>query len=288
MKYFVLFALMFAANLFAVDTAKDNRSHQVIVSIAPYKFFVEQIAGDTVKTNVFVPIGASFHDYEPTPKQVFTAGNSDIWFRVGESFENRAVQALQGHQLHTQFVDLRQGVNLIIVEPGSEGHCCCHADCADLHMWLSPKEVKIQAQTIAKALIEKYPEHKELYQKNLEKLLQSLDQLDKDISTELAPLKQRIIMVGHPAYAYFTRDYKLNQLSIEFEGKDPTPRQLTTILEKARQAHIKTIYTQKQYGSKAVQLVANELKANIVTLDPYSDDYFNMMRNISKTIATQN
>lgn len=265
----------------------DQRSHQVVVSIPPYKYFVQRIAGDTVTVIPFVPIGASFHDYEPTPKQVFASSRADIWFRIGESFEGRAAQAMAGHNLKVKFVDLRDGVNMIVVDPNSGGCKCC-ANGADLHMWLSTKAAKVQSQLIAKTLIETYPEHKEEYQKNLNLLVRELDALDQEITKTLQPLKQRIMMVGHPAYAYFARDYNLTQLPIECEGKDPTPKQLTTILENARQAHIKTIFTQKQYGTKAVKLVAAELGANIVTLDPYSDDYFVMMRDISSKIASQN
>lgn len=281
---FLLFLIFIGAT--ALD-AKDLRTHEVVVSIAPYRYFVEKIAGDTLKVNIFVPIGASFHDYEPTPKQVFSASNADLWFRVGESFEGRAMQAMQGHNLHVKFVDLREGVDLITVGPNA-GCCHCHANGADLHIWLSPRQAKVQARTIARALSDMYPEHREIYEKHLDVLLNELNTLDIEITKTLSTLKQRVMMVGHPAYAYFARDYNLKQLSIEYEGKDPTPRQLTIILDEARAEHIHTIFTQKQYGSKAVKLVANELKADIVTLDPYSDQYFSMMREIANRIANAN
>lgn len=279
-----ILALIFAISIAPLASEEKNNSptHNVVVSVAPYRFFVEKIGGDTINVIVFVPVGASFHDYEPTPKQIFTASNADLWFRIGESFEGRAIQAFQGHKMPVRFVDLRDGVNLIL-NVGS-GHCCCHANGADLHIWLSAREAKIQASAIAKALMETYPEHKALYQERLEGLLRELSDLDTYIGQTLASLKDRVIMVGHPAYAYFARDYNLTQLPIECEGKDPTPRQLTTILEQARAAHICTIFTQRQYGEKAVRLIANELKASVVMLDPYSDDYMQMMRDIADRI----
>jgi zinc transport system substrate-binding protein len=94
-------------------------------------------------------------------------------------------------------------------------------------------------------------------------------------------------MVSHPAYAYFCRDYQLKQLSIEFEGKDPSPRQLTSVLTRARQAGIKTVFIQMQYNNKGAQLIAKELGAKIVTLDPYAENYFIMMREIASHFAAQ-
>lgn len=284
MKQWWFLLIFFISNLNGLET-QNKLSHRVVVSIAPYRYFVEKIADKTVEIQVFVPIGASFHDYEPTPKQVFNASGADLWFRIGESFEGRVIQALQGHQMPVRFIDLRQGVELIYVD--SAHQCCCHANGADLHIWLSPKEAKVQAKTIADTLIQTYPENKELYEKNVEKLLKELDQLEKDIQKTLEPLQNRIVMVGHPAYGYFMRDYRLTQLPIECEGKDPTPRQLTTLLKNAREANVKTIFTQKQYGEKAVRLMANELGAKIVVLDPYSDNYFVMMREIADRLANQ-
>ena len=92
-------------------------------------------------------------------------------------------------------------------------------------------------------------------------------------------------MVSHPAYAYFCRDYNLTQLSIEFEGKDPTPFQLTAILNKARDAHIKKIFIQAQYNSKGARLFAKELGAEVVMLGPYAEDYIHSMLEIARRFA---
>jgi zinc transport system substrate-binding protein len=101
----------------------------------------------------------------------------------------------------------------------------------------------------------------------------------------LMPLKNRTFMVGHPAYAYFARDYNLTQLPIEFEGKDPSPRQLTRVLTQAREAHIKTIYVQPQHSRKGADLIADHIGANVVMLDPYSGNYMVNLRNIATQIA---
>ena len=58
-----------------------------------------------------VPAGASSHTYEPTPRQMVVAGQAKLWFRIGEPFENRAVQALTSHHPDLEIVDLRQGLD---------------------------------------------------------------------------------------------------------------------------------------------------------------------------------
>jgi zinc transport system substrate-binding protein len=259
----------------------------VLVSLAPYKFFVEKIADGTVKVHLMVPAGASAHTYEPTPKEMLAAGQADLWFTIGETFEARAGRALQDHRPSLKLVDLRKGVDLISSHD-HPGHTCSNPACLDSHVWLSPRQSKIQAQDIATALIQLIPENRTLYTKNLQNFLNELDQLDKEIEGQLKGLKQRVIMVSHPAYAYFCRDYNLKQLSVEFEGRDPTPQQLTRILQEARQNQIRAIFIQPQYNNKGARLIAETIGAKVVTVDPYSEDYLNSMREIARQFAAIN
>lgn len=285
LKFLIVRSLFFLFFLFSFSLKAETSSHSVLVSVAPHKFFVEAIAGNTVHVDLLVPAGTSFHTFEPTPKQMLSASKADLWFRMGESFETRLAQVLQSHHPEMRLIDLRQGLDLITVDAHACHHCCKAAG-ADLHFWLSPRLAKIQAKSIAKALSERYPGHQHEYQNRLETFLEALDNLDREIATLLQPLTNRMIMVSHPAYAYFAADYHLTQLPIEFEGKEPTPRQLTDILVKARQAQIKTVFIQPQHPSKGAKLIAAELGANVVLLDPYSENYFETMRRIARAFAS--
>lgn len=284
MKKILTFLLVLCS--YFSDGIRAEPTPAVLVSIAPYKLFVERIAGNTVTPILMVPAGASAHTYEPTPKQLIATSKADIWFTIGESFETRAVQAIKSHNPKFETIDLRQGVSMITADPASGlCCCCCHANCQDLHIWLSAPQAKIQVATIANSLTKRYPANAELYKKNLETLLKDLDALDTDISAILNPLKMRTILVSHPAYAYFCRDYNLKQLSIEFEGKDPTPLQLTKVLNEARADKIDKVLVQPQYSSKGARLFATELHAKVIVLDPYSEQYFDAMRQIARSIA---
>lgn len=256
-------------------------SNSVIVSVAPHKYFVEQIAGDTLKVLLMVPASSTPHSYEPPPKQILEASHSDMWFRVGESFEKKALEAIQSHHPSLIVVDLRKGLPLIPSPHQHHSGKCCSAEGADLHIWLSLRLAQIQAQTIAEALAQHYPENSALFASNLEKFLRELRTLDAQFKELLEPVKGKTAMVSHPAYAYFCRDYDLKQLSIEIEGQEPTPKAVTALLEKARALKIHTIFTQAQYGIKGAQLIANLLHAKLVSLDPYSEDYLNSMTHIT-------
>lgn len=267
--------------------AESTKSHYVLVSVAPYKYFLEKIAGDKVKVGLVVPAGASSHSYEPSPRQMDEVVKADLWFSIGEAFENRVLPVLQARNKSLKAIDLRQGLSLIYAANGCT-HGCCHGNNgADVHIWLSPRLAIEQVKTIVNALSTTYPEYAQYFRERGQAFTLELQQLDEEIISILSPLKQRIILVSHPAYAYFCRDYDLEQWSIEIEGKDPTPQQLTKLLMQIREKKLKKIFIQPQYNNKGARLIAKEIGAELVTLDPYAENYLPAMREIAKRFADQ-
>lgn len=257
----------------------------VLVTIPAYKLFVERIAGNKISADLIVPVGASAHTFEPTPKQVINASKADIWFTTGEAFEARALRALQSYNPKLEQVDLGQGLDLVHTDP--HHHCAhCKHGAYDLHFWLSPTLAQKQVDTIVKALQKRYPQDAELFGKNGIELKQELQQLDKEIHSILGDGSiKRLVIVAHPAYAYMGRDYGIVQLSIETEGKDPTARQLTDLISQAKKTGVRFIVTEPQYPNKGAKLIAEQLGIPTIELDPYSEDYFTMLRRTAKQFS---
>ena len=80
-------------------------------------------------------------------------------------------------------------------------------------------------------------------------------------------------MVLHPAWGYFAKDYKLEQMAIEVEGKEPKPRELQELLKKAKEINIKTILTQPEFSEQGAKIVAKELGINIVGISPLNPNW---------------
>ncbi len=280
-NYLLLVLMWTTVNLSATGTA-DNTPY-VLVSVAPYKHLVERIAGDTVAVGLLVPPAANVHTYEPTMKQVLASGKADLWFRIGESFEPRVAKALTAHNSKLQLIDMRQGLDLIEGEGCHEG--CCHPEGKDLHYWLSARLMKQEARIVADTLSKRYPANAARYQQALKEHLSELDSLEKQLSEILNPVRGKTILVTHPAYAYLCRDYGLAQLAVEVEGKDPSSRKLTALINKAQELRVKTIFTQTQYSDKAAKIIAGQLGASLVLLDPYAENYMTNLLLISQQFA---
>lgn len=276
MRQFFLFVL----TLFSLSAEVPT----VIVSVAPHKYFVKAIAGDTVEVMQIVPNSASPHTYEPTPSQILKASKAKAWFRVGEGFEKKAIETLKIHNPQFNAVDLRKNLPLIPTPHAHTHGKCCSGDGADLHIWLSLRMAEIEAKTIAETLENLVPENRALYEANLKTFIEKLHDLDAKITRLFQNDKGKTFLVTHPAYAYFCRDYDLRQLSIEFEGKEPTPQAMNTMLEKAKSLKIRTVFTQAQYSTKGAKLIAELLHASTVELDPYAEDYLANMKQMALAI----
>ncbi|HUD01323.1 MAG TPA: zinc ABC transporter substrate-binding protein [Rhabdochlamydiaceae bacterium] len=275
----LLLFLIFLGSCFA-PSSKSSKP-VVLVTIPPYAYFVEQIAGDTVLIEIFVPPGANPHIYEPTPKQVEKFAEAKIWFRYGDSIEQKILPFLQ--KSHVKDIDLSKGIHLLTA---TEHTCGDHThEGKDLHIWLDPLLALKQAKKISEELSQTWPEHQKLFEQNYLQLAHRLEALDAEIKTELKPFKGATLLLSHPALGYYCARYGLHQLSVECEGKDPLPKQVAYVVKEAQEKGVKVVFIEPQYNNKGASLIAEKLHLPIYQIDPYALDYFHMMQDISKSIV---
>lgn len=256
----------------------------LLVSIGPYRLLTERIAGEGFEVRTIVPAASNPHSYEPTSRQVSDMAEGTLWFQIGEPFEAKIFPVLKRQNPKLAVQDLREGIQMI-EEEGSLGckHCCM--DHLDRHIWLSPKLAAVQVALIEKALVGQFPEHKELFEKNSAKLQEELLALDQEIKALLKDVKRRAILVSHPAFGYFCKEYELTQLSIEYEGKDPRPKHLEEILNKAVAESMEIALALPQYNNKGAQLIAEKLHVPIHLIDPYAENPFETLKKLAQLIS---
>ena len=257
MRFFI-FSL---AILCSCSAPPSSKKPVVLVSIAPYQFFVERLAKGFLEVHTIVPPGVDAHSFEPTPRQRKLLQEGKIWFQIGESFE-RSLPGIVPNQLN-----LCEQIELF------------HHD---RHIWMSPKLAKQQVSLIAKTLREQFPEHRNELDQNEAVLLAELTDLDEELAKRT---HKHTLLVSHPSFGYFCREYGLQQLSIEFEGKDPRPRYLESLIKQGEEKRSELIaISMPQYNNKGLQMVADHLQIPMHQIDPYAYDYFAMMHELVEQI----
>ena len=290
----------------------------VSVSVPPQKHFVEKIAANTLDINVIIPAGVDEHNFDFKPATMQRLEKSDIYFTIGLEFERVFADKFQSNFANLQVIDTGKDLrNLATSHTHSkddhdehhnhaghddhdhdehahgkdEHHAHKHSNSHethgenDPHIWLDPILVKIQASTIAKALIAKYPQNKALYEANLAQFQAELDALNAEISALFEKSKNKKFIIYHPSLAYFAARYHLVQIPVEIEGKEPKTKDLQRLISVAKKENIKTIFVQKGFSQNAAKSLAKELKASVVELNHLSDDYSKNLLEIAKKIA---
>lgn len=273
-------SVIFAAGL-STSLAADMPSGdiKVFVSIIPQAYFVQRIGGSYVDVEVLVGPGQSPATYEPTSKQMSRLGESQVYFRIGVPFEKVLLPKISSLFKNLRIVDTSAGVTLRYFSR-TDG-----MQVPDPHIWLDPKRVKIQARTIEQELSRLDPAHAEEFRRNLKAFEQDLDTLDRTIARILAPFKGERIFVFHPAFGYFTESYGLEQTAVEVEGKEPSPRQLSALIEKARAEQVRIIFVQPQFSRRNAQTIAREIGGAVVPINPLPADYLKELEVMAEEIS---
>jgi zinc transport system substrate-binding protein len=278
---FLFLLLLISCGKVPLETNSPEKKATILVSLAPYKPLVEKIAGETWRVETIVPVGTNPHTYEPTIRQINALGQGALWFRIGEPFEQKILPVLRQNKPDLMDIDLRTGVTLL---QGSG--CHCHAEALeDRHIWLSPQALLAQVYLIADTLAQKYPENKEIFLENRDALISELTHLDNELKTILDKAEHRSFLVSHPAFAYFCKDYHLEQLSIEFNGKEPTSKHATKIMQEAVDSKTTLAIAMPQHSNKGLELVAQKLHLKTHVIDPYAPDSFETMRSLAHLVA---
>ncbi len=261
----------------------------VSVSILPQKYFVEQIAGNLLQINVLVPPGSSPHNYSVLPSQMKDLAKSKVWLQIGLlTFEDAWKEKFATINKDLTIVNCSEGIKPIAGnECEEEGHDHAHSDAFDPHVWLAPAEVRIIAQNTLGALKTAFPEHASAFDENYIRFIQKIDSLSAQIEQKLAPLQNRNVLIFHPALAYFARQFKLEQISLEMDGKEPSPKHMKDIVDRAHQQNIHVIFIQKEFDRSFAQQMAREINGEVMVIDPLDYNWEKQMLDITEKTAAQ-
>lgn len=294
--------------MMAISCGRGDAAPQkpvVSVTILPQRFFVERVAGTLVEVNVMVPPGASPATYEPTVQQLRKLELSPLYLKMGYvEFERSWMEKIEASNPSMKIIDLSEGIDLLsggppdslaqhtaLPESRNKSHSIEeHEDHGhsgtDPHIWMSARNAQIIALNTCEALVTQFPENTEIFNRHLEKLLEEIDSVHVTISRLLGPYRNGAFMIYHPALTYFARDYQLKQYPLELGGKTPSPRHMQWMVDMGRDKRISAIFIQKQFDQRNAAVLAREIGAQVIRIDPLSADWSAEMIQIAEQLKT--
>ena len=284
--------LLAVAALAALAMAPAWARQTVFVSVMPQKQLVEAVGGDKVTVTALVSTGKDPHTFEPTPSQVAGLARANVLFAIGMPFEKGLLARVAAGNPALRIVDNKAGIKLrlsdaVLELPGEAGHDHEHrAGEPDPHVWTSPPLMKQMAAQIRDTLAALEPASKAEFERNYQRLAAELDQLDQSIRTTLQAGQVKRFMVFHPAWGYFADTYGLQQIPIEYEGKEPGAKTVSRIIQLARQNRIPAIFVQPQFSRRAAENIAHAVGARVLTMDDLAPDMIANLKRVTADLAS--
>ena len=259
----------------------DPNKPTVTVTIEPFRYFVNQIAGDDVNVNVMVPAGSSPETYEPSAKQMMELSHSVIYFKVGEiGFEKTWMEKLHKNAPKMKIVDTSERIEPAKTKSGY----------VDPHTWMSVDNAKIISYTIRDELSMMYPdkakkfyERCEAFNKHLVELRNMLNEIY--LGVRLRGNRQSSFVIYHPVLTYFAREYDLEQFALEDEGREPSIQQIQNIINLAKSEEISVLFVQKEFANRNIQTFINATNVKPIEINPLSYDWEEQMLLIMRSLT---
>ena len=265
-RYVVL--MVTAGTLFSCSSAKNDNANKITVSIEPLRYLTEQIVGDRFEVVTMVPKGSSPETYEPTARQMADLSESILYIKVGElGFERTWMPRLTSNAPHITVVNSSEGITSHIGD--------------DPHSWMSARNAIIMAHNIYEAVKRIDVKDSVFFRQRLDSLCNVIHATDKYIRQTTAQAHCKSFIIYHPALTYFASDYGLEQLALEEHGREPSAAELEQIISTARAKGVKTMFIQREFANRNVDIITNTIGARKVEINPLGYDWNKEMRRIA-------
>ena len=288
MNKIVLIVFLFLSILSCSRVFSPADKPVISVSILPQKYFLEKLSAGHVEINVMIPPGASPATYEPTPSQLTRLSQSTLYMRIGYvGFENSWMDKLMAINPRMKVTDLSKGITVIREDESEEeeSHHHGHGHIGiDPHVWMSVPNARVIATNVYNELLQLLPGEQALLKERFESFSSELDSLHLAISSLLNDKENGRFMIYHPALTYFARDYNLMQMSLEIEGKTPSPAHLKRMTDLGLENNIKTIFIQSQFDRTNAEILAKETGAGIIQFNPLDEAWKSQMLYIAEQL----
>lgn len=235
----------------------------VVVTLYPQYDMVYQLLQDEVDLLLLLPPGIEAHAYEPTPWDMMTIRTADLLIYTNPIMEPWINKIEVDH-----LVNASEGITLM----NTVNQNLSSDYALDPHVWMDPKLEIIMLNHIADALIQQFPNFKDMIQKNrsaYEYQIQQVDYAYQEFADHLTTTQKVIPFGGHFAFGYLANAYGF-RFETPFQNftpdAEPTVQILMKLIDTVRSLDHKVIYYEELASPKIAEIIASETDAQILQL----------------------
>jgi zinc transport system substrate-binding protein len=283
LKRIILLLIILVTVLFGVVACKQNKSavtrnmdgkiNVTTTNFPPYDF-VRQIAGTRVNLTMLLPPGSESHSFEPSPRDIITIQNSDIFIYAGgesDDWIDRILESMNTDNMKVlAMIDTVEAVEEEIVEGMEEDDDEGEEAAYDEHVWTSPQNVILIVQAITALLCEADPANAGFYQQNAAAYAKELELLDAAFDEVVSGAKRNtFVFADRFPFRYFADAYGLTYFAA-FPGcsteTEPSAATVAFLIDKVRAEQIPVVFHIELSNERMANTISGETGAQKLLL----------------------
>jgi hypothetical protein len=273
---------------------------KVVTTIFPEYDITRAIAKDKVDLELMIKPGVDVHSFTPTPQDIKTVQNSDIFVYGGTEHDKwvenltksidmknkKVVKLVDGiQQLEEESVDgmkhehhhddeKKDEHNHDHKHEKEDKHNHDHENESDKeldpHYWTSPKNAIQMAKTVTNALVEKDPGNAEFYKENAKNYIKQLEDVDKELHDVVDKAKiKKVIIADRFPFRYLFKDLGLEYRAL-FSGcsveSTASAGQIKKMVDYVKENKIPVVYHIEMGKGELAETVAKNSGAKVKLL----------------------
>lgn len=270
---------------------------KIVTTIFPEYDITRAIAKDKVDLELMIKPGVDVHSFTPTPQDIKTVQNSDIFVYGGTEHDKwvenltksidmknkKVVKLVDGiQQLEEESVDgMKHEHHHDDKKEDEHNHDHKHEKEdehnhkgeekeLDPHYWTSPKNAIQMVKTITNALVEKDSDNAEFYKENAENYIKQLEGVDKELHDVVNNAKiKKVVIADRFPFRYLFKDLGLEYRAL-FSGcsveSTASAGQIKKMVDYVKENKIPVVYHIEMGKGELAETVAKNSGAKVKLL----------------------
>ncbi|MBQ7221405.1 MAG: zinc ABC transporter substrate-binding protein [Synergistaceae bacterium] len=243
MKLKTLFIL---AVSFTLTTSQAYAGLKISCSLFPVYDFTRAITQNLAEVSMILRPGTEPHEFEPSPRDIMTLNDSDVFVFTGRQMEHWA-DRISGTLSRTRIIDASEGIALVNNDP---------------HIWLDLSLAQKMIRNICEGLCSAAPDNAQTFTHNAEEYCSRLAELDSQFMT--LPKDKALVFAGEFSCGYFVRRYGLKYVSAYDGENEPGIKRMAEIMKHIRGNHTRYILSDVPV-TRITQSISGQTGAEILT-----------------------
>lgn len=262
---------MLAAALLMCGTAFAGEYPDIVCTSFPCYDFARAVTGDKAHLSLLIKPGAEVHSYDPTPADIMSIADCDLFIYIGGESDAWVEDILSGFGDDApetlrlfDCVEALEEVHAQKDAPENE-----HAHEYDEHIWTSPVNAQRMVRAIADKLTADFSNYSDAWKANADAYTDEIGQIDAQFRDIVAQGARRVMVFADRfPFLYFANEYGIEWVAA-FDScaseSEPSAKTVVSLIERVKVEAIPVVYMLEMSNGKIAETISEETGAEIRT-----------------------